>query len=81
MKESLHTTPKIPHTRQLWTKEQVKILRQFYENVNPTYLTLHPYKGKMTSKFELLLENNGPFIIEKLIKEKYVLTTKKIFNG
>ena len=35
----------------------------------------------MTSKFELLLENNGPFIIEKLIKEKYVLTTKEYLMG
>ena len=81
MKKALHTTPKIPHTRQLWTKEQINILRQFYKNANPTYLTLHSYKGKMTSKFELLLENNGPFIIEKLIKEKYVLTTKEYLMG
>ena len=29
MKEALHITPKIPHNRQLWSKEQVRILRQF----------------------------------------------------
>ena len=33
----------------------------------------------MTSKFELLLENT--FIIEKLIKENYVLTTKEYLMG
>ena len=34
MKEALHITPKIPHTRQLWTKEQINILWKFYKNAN-----------------------------------------------
>ena len=81
MKQYLPTTKQIPNTRELWTEEQINILWNFYKKSNPTFLTKQTVKGKKTSKFDKLINNIGPFVTDRMIRDTYVLTTSEYLMG
>lgn len=81
MKKELPSIPKIPATKDLWTEEQKHILREFYKNTRPSFLVKHSVDGKQKSRFDLIIEQMGPYTVDSKIRENYVLTTTEYLMG